>query len=127
MKKLTLALDWTPNINHIGFFIARRNGFYRDIGLDVSILDPADDDYAVTPARKVESGGADTALCPTESIISYRTKPEPFDLTAIAAVFREDLSAVAVRADDGIEPREIWTADPTLPTGPVMKMRVSGS
>ena len=108
MKTLTLALDWTPNINHIGFFIARRNGFYRDIGLDVSILDPADDDYAVTPAGKVESGGADIALCPTESIISYRTKPEPFDLTAIAAVFREDLSAVAVRADGGIEtPRDL--------------------
>lgn len=108
MKTLTLALDWTPNINHIGFFIARRNGFYRDIGLDVSILDPADDDYFVTPAKKVESGQADTALCPTESIISYRTKPEPFDLTGIAAVFQEDLSAVAVRADGGIEtPRDL--------------------
>lgn len=108
MKTLTLALDWTPNINHIGFFIARRNGFYRDIGLDVSILDPANDDYAVTPARKVESGQADIALCPTESIISYRTKPEPFDLTGIAAVFQEDLSAVAVKADRGIEtPRDM--------------------
>ncbi|MEO1054066.1 MAG: ABC transporter substrate-binding protein [Bacteroidota bacterium] len=102
MEKLSLALDWTPNINHIGFFIAQEKGFYQDLGLDVQILDPAVDDYQVTPAKKVELGEANFALCPTESIISYRTKETPFKLIAIAAILQEDLSAIVVKNENGI-------------------------
>ncbi len=97
MKNLTLALDWTPNINHIGFFIALKKGFYKDIGISLNIIDPSDDNYAVTPAKKVELGEANFALCPTESILSYRTKPNPFPLIAIAAILQEDLSAIVVK------------------------------
>jgi len=102
MEKLTVALDWTPNINHIGFFVAREKGFYREHGLEVELVDPSADNYAVTPAKKVETGVADIALCPTESVISYRTKAKPFGLKAIATIFQHDLSAIAVRSDQGI-------------------------
>jgi ABC-type nitrate/sulfonate/bicarbonate transport system substrate-binding protein len=102
MLKLTLALDWTPNINHIGFFIAREMGFYKELGLEVDIIDPSSDNYAVTPAKKVELGEADLALCPTESVISYRTKENPFDLIGIATIFQKDISAIAVREGEGI-------------------------
>lgn len=108
MDKLTLALDWTPNINHIGFFIAREKQLYRQHGIDLQITDPSEDNYALTPAKKVELGQADFALCPTESIISYRTKENPFQLIAIAAVLQEDLSAIAVKSDGGINsPRHL--------------------
>lgn len=108
MTPLTLALDWTPNINHIGFFIAQEQGFYREQELDVTLLDPGTDDYATTPAKKVELGQADLALCPTESVISYRTKDRPFPLIAIAALLQDDLSAIAVRADSPITgPRDL--------------------
>lgn len=102
MTELTLALDWTPNINHIGFFIAKQNGFYQELGLKVEILDPIIDSYAVTPAKKVELGQADFALCPTESIISYHTKAQPFPLMAVAAILQQDLSAIAVKKDSAI-------------------------
>lgn len=103
MTTLTLALDWTPNINHIGFFIAQEKGFYTDLGLDVQIVDPSMDNYGHTPAKKVELGMADFALCPTESIISYQTKSKPFDLVAIAAILQNDLSAIVVQKDQGIQ------------------------
>ncbi|MCZ4410334.1 ABC transporter substrate-binding protein [Cryomorphaceae bacterium 1068] len=102
-NKVTLALDWTPNINHIGFFVAREKGFYKKRELEVEIIDPAADNYSVTPAKKVEKGEADFALCPTESVISYRTKSTPFDLIGVATVFQKDLSAIAVRAGEGID------------------------
>ncbi len=102
MEKLKLALDWTPNINHIGFFVAQEKGFYEELGLEVFIADPSLDNYGVTPAKKVELGLVDFALCPTESIISYRTKETPFDLIAIAAILQEDLSAIVVKGDSGI-------------------------
>ncbi len=102
MNSLTLALDWTPNINHIGFFVAQEKGFYADHGVSLEIIDPSLDDYAVTPAKKVELGVANFALCPTESIISYQTKKTPFSLVAIAAVLQEDLSAIVVKEESGI-------------------------
>ncbi|MEL7122355.1 MAG: ABC transporter substrate-binding protein [Bacteroidota bacterium] len=108
MEKLILALDWTPNINHIGFFVAREKGFYEKHGLNVEIIDPSIDNYAITPAKKVEIGVADFALCPTESIISYRTKEKPFGLKGIATIFKEDISAIAVRTDKEIHsPRDL--------------------
>ncbi len=102
MTDLTIALDWTPNINHIGFFVAKDEGFYSKLGLNVSLLNPATDNYEVTPAKKVELGEADFALCPTESVISYRTKERPFPMIAIAALLQEDLSAITVKSDSGI-------------------------
>ncbi|MEM1220713.1 MAG: ABC transporter substrate-binding protein [Bacteroidota bacterium] len=103
MNKIHLALDWTPNINHIGFFVAQAKGFYRDDDLQVDISDPSSDNYQTTPAKRVELGTADFALCPTESVISYRTKANSFPLVAVAALLQEDLSAIVVKADSGIE------------------------
>lgn len=103
MQKLKLALDWTPNINHIGFFVAGEKGFYQDNGVEVLFTDPGQDNYALTPAKKVELGQVDFALCPTESIISYRTKAQPFPLIAIAAILQEDLSAIAVLEGNGVK------------------------
>lgn len=103
MTQLTLALDWTPNINHIGFFVAQEKGFYTNRNIDLTIVDPSADNYAVTPAKKVELGEANFALCPTESVISYRTKKNPFTLIAIAAILQEDLSAIVVKEDSEIQ------------------------
>ena len=102
METIKLALDWTPNINHIGFFVAREKGFYQDKELEVELQSPAGDDYSVTPAKKVELGQADFALCPMESILSYQTKEEPFDLKAFAAIYQEDLSAIVCTKSSGI-------------------------
>ena len=53
MKNLTLALDWTPNINHIGFFVAKEKKFFEKRGINLNIVDPLEDNYQITPAKKV--------------------------------------------------------------------------
>ena len=30
---LRVALEWTPNTNHIGFYVARANGYYSESNL----------------------------------------------------------------------------------------------
>ncbi len=100
---LTLALDWTPNTNHTGFYVAQANGWYREAGLDVRIEHPGDDNYATTPARKVAQGKADLAIAPSESVLSYRTTDEPVPLVAIAAVLARDASAVVTLASSGLD------------------------
>jgi len=34
-----ISLDWMPNINHIGFFMAREKSYYNELGLEVEITD----------------------------------------------------------------------------------------
>ncbi len=39
---VTLVLDWTPNTNHIGFYVAQARGYYDAANLDVTIQEPTD-------------------------------------------------------------------------------------
>jgi len=99
---LTLALDWTPNTNHTGFFVAQSLGYYKDLGLNVRIVDPSIDNYATTPAKKLDLGEVDFAIAPSESAISLNTKANKAEARAIAALMQEDISAIAVLHDSGI-------------------------
>lgn len=101
MTTLTLALDWTPNTNHTGFFVARDAGFYADAGLHVNVHSPHEDNYARTPAKQLEQGDADLAIAPSESILSYRAKAQPTRFTAIAALLHADTSAIVTLAGNG--------------------------
>ena len=92
----SIALDWTPNVNHIGFIVGKEKGFYKELGIDLVIQSPAEDDYKYSPAKKIELGISDFGLCPTESLISFRTKKNPFKLYALATIFKKDISAIAV-------------------------------
>lgn len=108
MKKLRLALDWTPNTNHTGFFVSQEKGFYGDAGIELDIQSPLDDNYSTTPAKKLELGDTDLAIAPSESLISYRTKAKPFAMQAIAALLQEDASAIATLKSSGISrPKEL--------------------
>ena len=75
MAPITVALDWTPNTNHIGFYVAKAKGWYTEAGLDVTILSTHHDDYKRTPASRVVDGSAQFAVTPTESVISSHTQP----------------------------------------------------
>ena len=55
MKLVRLALDWTLNINHIGFIVAKEKKFYEEVKLHVQFLTPDIDNYISTPAKKVEN------------------------------------------------------------------------
>jgi ABC-type nitrate/sulfonate/bicarbonate transport system substrate-binding protein len=103
MQKITVALDWTPNINHIGLYIAKEKGWYNEAGIDVALLNPADDNYALTPAKKMMEGVADIAMGPSESVISLNTKPQPVAERAFYSILQEDLSSIAVLQSSGIE------------------------
>ncbi|TMD45852.1 MAG: hypothetical protein E6I90_06695 [Chloroflexi bacterium] len=35
MTTMKLALDWTPNTNHTGIYVALKKGWYRDEGINL--------------------------------------------------------------------------------------------
>mgnify|MGYP005859556123 CR=1 FL=1 len=103
MAPIELVLDWTPNTNHTGFYVAAAKGYYEEHGLGVTIRSPAADNYEKTPAKRVATGDATLAIGPSESAISYSTHPEYPSLTAIAAVCQTDKSAIVTLADSDVD------------------------
>jgi ABC-type nitrate/sulfonate/bicarbonate transport system substrate-binding protein len=52
-----LALDWTPNTNHLGFFVAQANGWYADAGVTLEVLPYANTvPEAILTAHQAECG-----------------------------------------------------------------------
>ncbi|MFT7164608.1 MAG: ABC-type nitrate/sulfonate/bicarbonate transport system substrate-binding protein [Flavobacterium sp.] len=102
MIKLKLALDWTPNVNHIGFLIAKELGFYNQQGIDLEILNPKDDNYSMTPGKKLELDIADFAIAPFETVISLNNKTNQVQAMAIYAILQKDLSCIATLKSSNI-------------------------
>ena len=107
MQTLKIALDWTFNTNHLAFIMAQEQGFYKDEQIEIEFITPDQDNYKITPAKKVDNGQAHIALCPLESVLSYQTKAAPFPLIAIAAIFNKDLSAIACKKGIATSPKEL--------------------
>ena len=94
MQTLKIALDWTPNINHIGLIVAKELGFYSAQGIQLELLNPLDDQYQVTPGKKLELEQADFSIAPFETVISLNNKANQVDAVAIYAILQQDLSCV---------------------------------
>eukprot|EP00445_Apocalathium_hangoei_P009756 CAMPEP_0203867624 /NCGR_PEP_ID=MMETSP0359-20131031/16633_1 /ASSEMBLY_ACC=CAM_ASM_000338 /TAXON_ID=268821 /ORGANISM="Scrippsiella Hangoei, Strain SHTV-5" /LENGTH=329 /DNA_ID=CAMNT_0050785903 /DNA_START=60 /DNA_END=1049 /DNA_ORIENTATION=+ len=103
--RIVVALDWTPNTNHAGFFIAASDGLYAAAGLDVVLKSPdADPAEKLTPARQVAAGKAQFAVAPSESAVSFSTTDhEVPKLTAVAALLQGNASAICTLKSSGID------------------------
>jgi ABC-type nitrate/sulfonate/bicarbonate transport system substrate-binding protein len=103
MQRIRLALDWTPNINHIGFFVAKNLGFYQQQGITLEILNPLDDNYQLTPGKKLETDMAEFAIAPFETVISLNNKENKVEAVAVFAILQEDLSCIVTLQDSNID------------------------
>jgi len=103
--KVRVALDWTPNTNHTGFYVALCQNLYAKAGLEVEfILPQAAAAEGLTPARLVAAGKADLAVAPSESAISFATsEPDKPGLCAVAALLQGSTSCIACLSSGGID------------------------
>lgn len=92
-QKITVALDWTTNTNHIGLFVARDKGFYRDAGLEVEILPYGDTGAGTLVANRV----ADFGISGTLGVMTQRSAGA--DLKAVYAVVQSETGRVVFNAD----------------------------
>lgn len=58
LEKLTVVLDWFPNPDHAPLIIAEQQGFFKEEGLDVKLIGPADptDPPKWVAAKKADIG-----------------------------------------------------------------------
>jgi ABC-type nitrate/sulfonate/bicarbonate transport system substrate-binding protein len=93
----TLVLDWFPNTNHAGIYLAQANGWYRDAGLDLRIESPSD----VNAATKLTANGtAELGIGYQSAVTLGRAQEIP--VVSIAAVVQHNLGAFAAKASSGI-------------------------
>ena len=93
MAKVTVALDWTVNTNHIGMFIARDQGFYKEAGLDVTILPYSD----TSAGLLVANGAADFGIVSSTGLFAQRAAGA--DLVGTYAVVQHETGRLVFMDD----------------------------
>lgn len=99
LTKVTVLLDWVPNTNHTGLYVAQALGYYRDEQLDVRILQPA----TGGGADLVAAGKGDFAVGYQEQVTYALTAEHPLPIKAIAALIQHNTSGFASPAAKGIK------------------------
>lgn len=101
--KVTLALDWTPNTNHTGIYVAQQKGWYEEEGIELQILPYAE---GTTTDQLVSSGTADFGISFEESVVLARAAGQ--DVVSVAAVIQSNTSALVTLKDSGLDrPRKL--------------------
>lgn len=95
-RAVTLLLDWTPNTNHAGFFLAEARGWYEDAGLDVTIVQP--DDSGSLP--QLAAGNVQFAVTAAESLLPARQAGA--DVVSVAGIIAHNTSSLVIPADRGV-------------------------
>src|ERR1700712_1042429 len=72
-EALSLALDFYPNADHTGIYMAQKEKFFEEAGLDVSISSPSD---PAAPIKQVATGQSDLAVTyEAEGMLAHQTGP----------------------------------------------------
>ncbi len=91
-----LALDWTPNVNHTGFFAAKAEGYYADDKIKVDVLP-----FAQAAADTlVAAGKADCAI--TDPVTLATSINGGAKEIAVMGIVQRNLAALMTRADSGL-------------------------
>lgn len=99
LKEVTMVLDWTPNTNHTGLYVAQEKGYFEEEGLKVSIVQPPDDGAT----DLVASGGAQFGIDFQDTLAAAFASDEPLPVTAVAAVLQHNTSGLVSKKEKGID------------------------
>jgi len=96
LSKITFVLDWTPNTNHTGIYVANELGYFKQNGLEVSIIQPSQG----TAEQIVASGSADFGISYQENVTLARSEGIP--IVSIAAILQHNTSGFISKKDENI-------------------------
>ena len=99
LEKVTFVLDWTPNTNHTGLYVAQAKGYFEEAGLDVEIVQPAEDSAEVL----VASGKAQFGISFQDSMAPALSGKDALPITAIASVIQHNTSGIISRKGEGMD------------------------
>ncbi len=88
-QTLSLTLDFYPNPDHAGIYMAQKLGYFRDAGLDVSIHTPSDPS---APIKQVAAGQTDLAISYEPEVLLAQQKG--LDVIAVGALVDRPLTSM---------------------------------
>lgn len=98
-QEVTVLLDWVPNTNHTGLYVALEKGYYKEEGLNVKILQPTEGGAA----DLIAAGKGEFGISYQEQVTYARTAENPLAIQAIAAIIQHNTSGFASPAEKSIK------------------------
>jgi len=99
LADLTVLLDWSPNTNHTGLYVALEKGYYTAEGLNVSIAQPSDGGTEML----VASGKAQIGVSCQDTLVPAFYGDNQLPVTAIAALIQHNTSGLISLKSKGID------------------------
>ena len=101
LTKITLALDWTPNTNHTGIYVADKMGWFEEAGIDLEIIEAIESGAEAV----VASGTAQFGISFQDYLVpAYSaTDEEKIPVTTVAAIIQHNTSGIISPAELSIE------------------------
>lgn len=99
MTKITFVLDWTPNTNHTGLYVAQDQGYFDEAGLEVEIVQPPEDGAEML----VGSGKAQFGVSFQDYLPPALVGADAIPIEAVAALIQHNTSGIISLKDKGID------------------------
>jgi putative hydroxymethylpyrimidine transport system substrate-binding protein len=94
----SLTLDFYPNPDHAGIYMAEKLGYFEEAGLDVGIDTPSD---PAAPMKQVAAGRSDLAISYEPEVALARE--QGLDVVAVAALVNRPLTSMIWLQKSGIK------------------------
>ena len=102
LKKVDFLLDWVPNTNHTGLFVAKEKGYFAEEGIDLDIKQPANE----STSDLIINNKAPMGVYFQDYMASKLAKGAP--ITAIAAIIENNTSGIITNKNLNINsPKEL--------------------
>lgn len=98
LEETKVILDWTPNTNHTGLYVAHEKGYFEEEGLDVKIIQPSEG----SSTTLVATGNGDFGVTYQEDVTYALTSEDPLPVKAIATIIQNNTSGFASPKDRDI-------------------------
>ena len=93
-------MDWTPNTNHTGLFVAKELGYFKEEGLEnVEIVQPPEG----STTALIGAGGAQFGISFQDTLAKSFSSDNPVPVTAVAAIISHNTSGIISVKDKGID------------------------
>ncbi len=97
--KISFVLDWTPNTNHTGLYVAKEKGYFSDAGLDVEIVQPPEDGAEMlVGANKAQFG-----VSFQDSMLPAVAGENAMPIEAVAALVQHNTSGIISLKGKGMD------------------------
>lgn len=97
LQKVRLQLQWLPQSQFMGYYVAQQKGYYKEEGLDVEILPGGTD---IIPEQNVYNGVADLGVSWMSRLMTYQA--QGYELQEVAQTFQKSGMLLVSKKETGI-------------------------